>query len=54
MKLEEIDLNKAISMLTKIYEGAKKNNRINKPVAYSLYHTWQNINALEKARKGRT
>lgn len=48
---EEIDINKAVSILTEIYSEVRNNKRINKPIAYSLYHTWRKINSMERARK---
>lgn len=44
------ELRKAIKTLRKKYEEAKKNEIVRDPLAYALYHTWQDVSA-ERARK---
>jgi hypothetical protein len=36
-------LEKAIKMLKEEYEKAKKQEFVQKPLAYALYYTWRNV-----------
>lgn len=49
-KQQEKLLNKAIKELTIQYEKALDISIVHKPLAYALYHTWQNIEIIEKER----
>ena len=41
----------AIRLFLELYDDAKKNKIVQKPISYALYHTWQYFDTIEKARK---
>ena len=48
-------LEKAIKLLQKEYEEAKKEPFVQKPLAYALYHTWKKVDEkLNNKRKERS
>lgn len=47
-KKPDKQLKKAIKLLTKQYEWAKKQGWVHKPLAYALYQVWKTVDREEK------
>lgn len=41
----------AIRIFLDFHEEAKKNKEIKKPISFSLYKTWEMMDAIERERK---
>ena len=42
----------AIRLFLELYETAKKDSYIKKPISNALYRTWQYFDSIERERKG--
>ena len=45
-----ITIDMAVKMVRNIYDRAKDNETIYKPISYSLYYAWREIQEVEKGR----
>jgi len=45
-----MSLDEVIELLTNMYEFAKGQKYIRRPLAWALYHTWEHVDSVERDR----